>query len=494
MMIIHYKALSLIQKMNKRILLYLLLIYILSPVVACKNPCKEYKIGVSICNKNDWRSQIEQEMVKEVPFYNNLDVNFSVANSNDSLQIAQIAQFIEDKVDLIIVIPREAYMLKTVIENAYDKGINIIVIDNKIPTEKYTAYIGADNFIIGKSIGQYISTLLPNGGKIIEITGNKSSEVAKLRRRGLTSEGGLAPHIDLVCTIDAKWSGELAAIYTDSLIKLDPNIKLIFAHNDAMAHSAYKSLERMSLEDKVKIIGVDGLPGENKGLDLLSKGILEMSVIYPTFGNIVLQRAYQILNNEPFEKETRLEGAIVNKTDAKVEILKVAKLEELNGRITELQQEARTYNNTTWGWILASVIVIGMVIIIVIQSKKRKMVVANYPSEPIVREGVAAQEQEFLNRFYNYINANLNNPKLGIEEMSSEMCCSRAQLHRKIKELTGESPIKLLRNARLARGQELLKSSILTISEVAYEVGFSSPSYFTKSYKEFYGKTPSSSV
>ena len=88
------------------------------------------------------------------------------------------------------------------------------------------------------------------------------------------------------------------------------------------------------------------------------------------------------------------------------------------------------------------------------------------------------------------IQNNLGNSELSVETISKEMGISRAQLYRKIKTMTGISPNDIIREARLKRADRLLETTDKSISEIAYEVGFSSPSYFTKCYREFFGRTP----
>ncbi len=485
--------------MKTRCLLFLLLFCTFSALTGCKNGGVKYKIGVSQCNQHDWREQITEEMAQEVPFYNEMDIEFKIAHSNDSLQLAHLEEFIKQRVDLIIVIPREAYMLTNVIEKAYDKGIKIIVIDNKIPTEKYSAFIGVDNYKMGTIVGKNISRLLPSGGKMVEIMGNITAEVVCQRHGGLVSAEGLSSNIELVSSVDAQWNDSLAFALTDSLLRVHADIDLIFAHNDAMAHHAYMAAEKLQLHQKIKVVGIDGLAGENRGLDLVSRGVLEMSFIYPTFGNIVLQRASQILNNQPYPKETRLESSVIDRAAAKVELLKAAQLQELTLRIENLKESAYKRNWSGKVGVLFAIISLlvacGVVAIVRYSAPKIegiKLSEQQQTDQIPLREGLAVQEAQFLDRFNAYLEENLSNPELDIDQMSAQMCYSRAQLHRKIKAQTGESPIKLLRKARLERGQQLLKTTPLTISEVAYEVGFTSPSYFTKSYKEHFGVTPSS--
>ena len=80
---------------------------------------------------------------------------------------------------------------------------------------------------------------------------------------------------------------------------------------------------------------------------------------------------------------------------------------------------------------------------------------------------------------------------MSVEDLGVQMGLSRVQLYRKIKALTNYTPIELLRILRLKRASSLLASTEKSISEITYEVGFTSPSYFTKCYKEYFGESPS---
>ena len=100
------------------------------------------------------------------------------------------------------------------------------------------------------------------------------------------------------------------------------------------------------------------------------------------------------------------------------------------------------------------------------------------------------RENEFLSKFLAVVNNHLSDSDLSVEDIGNEMCLSRVQLYRKVKALTGKSPVEIVREERLRRGHQLLADSSLNISEIAYRVGFSSPSYFTKCYKDLFGKSP----
>ncbi len=99
----------------------------------------------------------------------------------------------------------------------------------------------------------------------------------------------------------------------------------------------------------------------------------------------------------------------------------------------------------------------------------------------------------FVTRLQNFISNNMTNSDLSINDLCSEMHMSRVQLYRKCKSLTDVSPVELVRNLRLQKAKRLLESSQLSVAEIAYEVGFSSPSYFAKCYRDQYGVSPTGS-
>ena len=112
-------------------------------------------------------------------------------------------------------------------------------------------------------------------------------------------------------------------------------------------------------------------------------------------------------------------------------------------------------------------------------------------SYTLSKESINDMEKDFIDRFRSLIENNLGNSELSVEELGEQMGLSRVQLYRKIKALTNYSPVELLRITRLKKASALLSTTDKTISEITYEVGFTSPSYFTKCYKEYFGESPS---
>ena len=99
-------------------------------------------------------------------------------------------------------------------------------------------------------------------------------------------------------------------------------------------------------------------------------------------------------------------------------------------------------------------------------------------------------EVNFIDSVKKIIENNLSDSEFSVEDIGAEIGLSRVQLYRKVKALTNYTPVELLRNARLNKGARLLTTTDKTISEITYEVGFTSPSYFTKCYKDFFGENP----
>ena len=99
-------------------------------------------------------------------------------------------------------------------------------------------------------------------------------------------------------------------------------------------------------------------------------------------------------------------------------------------------------------------------------------------------------EKAFYARFLESVQAEMGNPELSVDQLAATMGLGRSQFYRKIKALTNCSPVELLRSLRLKRARDLLLTTDKSVSEIAYEVGFSAPAYFTRCYRETYNETP----
>ena len=126
-----------------------------------------------------------------------------------------------------------------------------------------------------------------------------------------------------------------------------------------------------------------------------------------------------------------------------------------------------------------------------IQSRKKLSQMFSNTDENDVFEKLSNEtDKTFVTQLRKIIQDNLGNSEFNVERIGDEIGLSRVQLYRKVKALTGHSPVEMLRKARLMRARHLLRTTEKSVSEVAYSVGFSTPSYFSKCYKDEFGENP----
>lgn len=312
-------------------------------LMSCTQKHTRYRIGVSQCSDDEWRHKMNNEIVREALFYDGVEVEIRTAKDNNRNQIADIKYFIDKKVDLLIVAPNEAAAITPVVEKAYRQGIPVVVIDRKILSDKYTAFVGADNYEIGKDVGQYILNRLHGKGKVLEITGLEGSTPAMERHKGLTDVLKEEPGIEITASVDGAWLQSVAGEKMDSVFQTNKNIDLVFAQNDRMAIGAYLSARQQQLEKEMLFVGIDALPGKEYGVEQIINGVLDATFIYPTGGDKVVQVAMDILEKRPYERDTKLSTALVDKTNARVMQLQTDHITEQDGKIERLNNQVNEY-------------------------------------------------------------------------------------------------------------------------------------------------------
>ena len=312
-------------------------------LMSCTQKHTRYRIGVSQCSDDEWRHKMNNEIVREALFYDGVEVEIRTAKDNNRNQIADIKYFIDKKVDLLIVAPNEAAAITPVVEKAYRQGIPVVVIDRKILSDKYTAFVGADNYEIGKDVGQYILNRLHGKGKVLEITGLEGSTPAMERHKGLTDVLKEEPGIEITASVDGAWLQSVAGEKMDSVFQTNKNIDLVFAQNDRMAIGAYLSARQLQLEKEMLFVGIDALPGKEYGVEQIINGVLDATFIYPTGGDKVVQVAMDILEKRPYERDTKLSTALVDKTNARVMQLQTDHITEQDGKIERLNNQVNEY-------------------------------------------------------------------------------------------------------------------------------------------------------
>lgn len=325
----------------KNPVLLLLVLVLLS--FACAKKSSHFIIGVSQCSDDEWRRKMNTEIVREAMFYENVHVDFRTAKDDSKQQIADIRQFIQEGVDLLVVSPNQAVPITPVVEEAFDKGIPVIVVDRKILSDKYTAFIGADNYEIGKDVGNYVADKLGKRGNVLEITGLTGSTPATDRHQGFVNALQKYPDVRILESMDAGWLQSMAIEKMDSALRKYPQIDLVYAHNDPMAVGAYLAAYRQKRHGHISFIGIDALPNPDCGVDQVLRKVLDATFIYPTGGDAVMQTAMAILEKKPFLRENILSTAVVDTTNARVMKLQTDYIVEQNNKIELLNTKVTDY-------------------------------------------------------------------------------------------------------------------------------------------------------
>lgn len=306
-------------KHSARRLCQCLLFFLLPLLLSCGSEKKRYVVGVSQCSEDVWREKLNEELRIAALYYNDVDLRISSANDDVHMQTEQINKFVDEGVDLLIVAPGQV-SISPAIDRAYEKGIPVIIFDRRTRSDKYTAYIGADNKEIGSSMGEYLAGTLTDGGRILELSGLSTSSPAIERNNGFDSVVQCRPGISIVEHLSADWTEQGAFRTVDSLLSKPHNeFDCVFAHNDRMAMGARRAAEKHGLNlEHIKFCGIDAMPQKGGGMELVDNGTLFASYTYPTRGDEVMLLAMNILEGKKYNRENQLSSALVTRDNARV--------------------------------------------------------------------------------------------------------------------------------------------------------------------------------
>lgn len=505
---------------------YLLLIFVLA-ASACKQSYPSIEtfqlMGTS------WDDLLYTEFQRESSFNHGVSFKFNIATSAQE-EAEQIEQAIERGVSAIVVNPYSIKEIKPVVEKAYDSGIHVILVGQKLPTFKYTSYVGINNKQVGVLAAEYVKKCLPEGGNIIEIEGYRDVPFYLDRSEAFRHVIDSYPEIRTVARFDAAWSPEKAHAGLDSLKTVlgDTEIDLVFGYGDEMVLGA---VESMNYRD-AKYVGSDGIPGN--GLQLVLSGALDAAIYTPTGGAAAISTAINIIRGRSFVKDYILEPVLVTTDNAKLMEVSINTLTERNNRIDVLihdleREQIKSSNNIILTIIALILLAVSSLLFLYIRKTRKAvdnlmrddrsmkeqckalmvqkevleeltlqmkaereiLLEAAATREVLEQSGDAIADAVFMKRFREAVEKHIDNAGLSVDDIAAELGVSRAQLFRKVKAEADATPNELIQSMRLKKSDIMLKTTDLTISEISYAVGFTSPSYFSKCYKDMFGTAPS---
>ena len=307
-------------------------------------------IGVSQCSADIWREKQNGELRMGAYLTDGVELRFASAYDSDERQVQQIDSLIREGIDLLIVAPNQVQTISPAIDRAYDKGIPVIVFERKTSSKKYTAFMSADNYEMGRVMGNYIAHRLEGHGRVLEIKGLRGSSPAIERHHGFVDALAAYPGITIVDTLQGDWTEQSAYEATQQCLKShaaasDKYPDFVFGQNDRMAMGARRAILNSlpSGASTPRFCGIDGLPGEGGGIQLVRDSVLDATYIYPTHGDQLLQLAVDILEGKPYAKETALMSALVTPQNARVLLLQAEEIQRQTKYLDELHQRSDTY-------------------------------------------------------------------------------------------------------------------------------------------------------
>lgn len=354
---------------KKHIILYVILLLLV--FVSCSD--RRTVIGVSQCSDDLWRQKVNREIKIGQYQYKNVDVVFASADNNGQRQARQIDSLVKAKVDLLVVAPSDVKTVAPAIERAYRAGIPVILYDRMIESTHYTAYIGTDNVAIGREVADYLAHQLQGRGTVVEITGERGSTPVADRHRGFMQGMKAFPQIQVV-TLEGDWNLAGAKKLMRQYMDAGKPVDAVFGHNDAEAWGAQQAAKEKNREKQMLFVGIDGLPGENQGVDLVAKGVMTASYIYPTKGEAIVPLAMNILQGKPYKRMNYFQSALVTAENAKLIDMQYKEIEDQTADLNTIYSSINEYMKMYRWQKIISILAVAVVVLLLIMIFYRRKV------------------------------------------------------------------------------------------------------------------------
>lgn len=313
-------------------------------LLSCSDRQEQYVIAFSQCSSDMWRDKLNEEMLTSTYLYGNR-VKLKIATAYDSSQrqMEQIDRFVEEGVDMLIVSPNQTSAITGAIDRAYDKGIPVILFDRKTNSDKYTAFIGADNVEVGRTMGEHMARLMQGRGTMVEIKGLNGSSPSEERHCGLMQALKRYPGIRLIDGGYGTWQEESGREAMRRVLSQEKHIDCVLSQNDPMARGAYLEAKRQGRAEGMLFAGVDALAEKGGGMEMVNSGRLAATYIYPTRGDLVMQLAMNILEKKPYKRDNLINSAIVTADNVDVMMLQAEEMKSQRQRLQRLHSQEAAY-------------------------------------------------------------------------------------------------------------------------------------------------------
>ncbi|HEX8506009.1 MAG TPA: substrate-binding domain-containing protein, partial [Hymenobacter sp.] len=351
--------------------IYLILL-LLAGGCASPTPPPSYRIGFSQCTNGDaWRQAMLAGMQKELSFHPEASFRMKDAHDDSKLQEQHIKEFLREGIDLLIVSANEAEPITPIVEEVFNRGIPVVILDRRTTSKLYSAYVGGNNLEVGQTAGNYVSSLLRQHGNVLEVLGAAGASPAVDRHLGFTQGLATYPGLHLTAHVQGDWKRPSVIQALPVVLRAHPEVNLIFAHNDRMALGAYQVCKQLGLDRRIRIVGVDGLAGPQGGIQLVQDKILTATLLYPPGGEEAIRTAMKILRKQPYDKENILSTMVIDSTNVLTMKMQTEKLgsqqQDIQRQQRLLQAQLATYTSQqTVLYILVAALLGAMVLGVVV--------------------------------------------------------------------------------------------------------------------------------
>jgi ribose transport system substrate-binding protein len=277
----------------------------------------QFVVGYSQSNNAEpYRAQLNLQLAYFIKKYPDLKLlPITDAHQDSATQVSQVQNFIQQHVNVLIVSPNEPGPLTAPVQQACAAGIPVIILDRTVNTNCETAFIGGDNYTIGKLAGEAAVQALPNGGTVAELQGILSDQPQIDRDKGFRA--AIAGHnITVVLHQEDNWLRANATTTMQQWLATNQHIDLVYGQNDEMALGAYNAAAGAGKASQIKFIGTDGLAIPTGGIRAVELGQLYTTFVYPTCAQQAADAAEAIVHKKTVAKNTLLPTVQVTKADA----------------------------------------------------------------------------------------------------------------------------------------------------------------------------------
>ena len=387
------------------------------------------------------------EMERELLLHPDMSLSRRIAYGSNELQCAQIDSFIKERVDLLIVSPNEAEQVQPAVTRAYRAGIPVIVADRRVPGDEWTAFIGGDNYKVGRLMAQWlIGKASDKGSKakrkpfvVLEVAGLPGSTPATLRHKGMMdgieeAKGEWLEAKVEVQSVMGRWYQENAYEVVSAYLENHPLPDVIVAHNDLMAIGAAEAAKHHRVQ--IPIMGVDGI---QPGLQAIVDGKIECSATYSSRGDMIIDAAARIIHKESYVRDTVLETTLVDRIAA----YPMLKQDEAITRDLETFHVMQVRLDNKWRLLQLDrnilvccvcffflLFVVSLSFILFNQQKMQKEIRRDIlPQLEEVQEAIqlSKKDEAFAERLRQVVDDYLTDPNLTVEFLGSKLQLSRTQ-------------------------------------------------------------------